>query len=97
MTVKIIALVTRNENAPEAFAKYMTATAPLLKAAGAKIVQVFEINEVIIGNRPAKTVFVVEYPDRAAVSKVFESPQYQDIIPQRDKAFLEYSVSLVCS
>lgn len=65
MTVKVIALVTRNENAPEAFAKYRTATAALFDSVGAKIVQVFEINEVIIGNRLAKTVFVAEYSDRA--------------------------------
>ena len=93
--VKVIALITISEDAPMALAAYFNVTAPLLEKAGAKIVKRFEINEVVVGHRPAKTVVIVEYPNRAAVDMVFKSPEYQSIIPMRDQAFSDYQVSIV--
>jgi len=38
---------------------------------------------------------MVEYPDRAAVDTVFESPEYKAVIPIRDIAFADYQVTVV--
>jgi uncharacterized protein (DUF1330 family) len=95
MPVTVIALVTITEDAPMALAAYFNVTDPLLKKAGAKIVKRFEINEVIVGRRPAKSVVIVEYPDRASVDLVFGSPEYKSVIPMRDQAFSDYQVSIV--
>jgi uncharacterized protein (DUF1330 family) len=65
-----------------------------LERAGAVIKKSFTINEVVVGHRPAKMVFIVEYPNKAAVDMVFGSPEYAAVIPSRDLAFSEYSVTI---
>jgi uncharacterized protein (DUF1330 family) len=91
----VIALVTVCDECPAELAAYFKATTPLLERVGARIVQRFAINEVVVGRRPARSVVLVEYPDRAAVDAVFESPEYKAIIPIRDLAFLDYHVSIL--
>lgn len=95
MAVTVIALVTINEDEPMALARYLEATGPLLVEANARIVQRFKVDETVVGNRPAKTMIVVEYPDRAAVDHVFNSPEYAGIRPVRDQAFSDYHISIV--
>lgn len=95
MTVKVIALVTINEDAPRALARYLEVTTPLLEEVGARITQRFEIGEGVVGDVPGQTVLVVDYPDRAAVDRVFGSAAYAAVRPIRDRAFLDYSVSVV--
>lgn len=94
MTVTVVAMVSINDDEPLALAEYFRVTGPLLERAGAKIKKTFNINEVVVGHRPAKKVFVVEYPDKAAVDMVFQSQEYKDVIPSRDLAFSHYSVSI---
>ena len=93
--VTVIALLTIAENAPMALAEYLRVTAPLLERAGARITKRFQISEMVAGTAPAQSVLMVEYPSRAAVDQVFNSPEYKSIIPIRDKAFLTYQVSIV--
>ena len=94
MAVTVVALVTVNDNEPWALGEYFRVTGPLLERAGAEIVQRFTVNEVVVGHRPAKTVVIVKYPDRAAVESVFGSAEYQAIKPIRDRAFSDYHVSI---
>ena len=94
MAVTVVALVTVNDNEPWALGEYFRVTGPLLERAGAEIVQRFTVNEVVVGHRPAKTVVIVKYPDRAAVESVFGSAEYQAIKPVRDRAFSDYHVSI---
>ncbi|WP_425655739.1 DUF1330 domain-containing protein [Roseobacter sp. EG26] len=95
MPVKVLALVTINEHQPRALASYLKATGPLLEAVGAKIVQRFTVSEAVVGKKPAQSVMIVDYPNREAVGLVFGSQIYQDIIPIRDTAFIDYHVSVV--
>ena len=95
MTVTVIALVTINDNAPEALAAYFRVTGPLLEKVGAKIVQRFKISETVIGLEPTQSVVIVEYPSRDAVDQVFGSDEYQTIKEIRDKAFSYYQISIV--
>lgn len=94
MTVTVVAMTSINEDEPMALAEYLQVTGPLLERAGARILKRFTVNEVVVGHRPAKTVFIVEYPSKAAVDKVFNSAEYRSIIPARDLAFNEYSVTV---
>ncbi|MGH1465800.1 MAG: DUF1330 domain-containing protein [Cognatishimia sp.] len=94
MTVTVVAMTSINEEEPMALAEYLRVTGPLLERAGAKILKRFTINEVVVGHRPAKTVFIVEYPDKAAVNSVFGSPEYRAIREIRDSAFTSYSVTV---
>ncbi len=95
MVVTVVALVTVREDCPVDLAAYLEATAPLLERAGARIIQRFKVSEVVAGRRPAQTVVIVEYPDRAAVDMVFGSAEYRRIIPYRDRAFSDYHVRVV--
>jgi uncharacterized protein (DUF1330 family) len=95
MTVTVLATVSVAEDQAMALAAYFKATGPLLEAAGAKIIKRFRIIDVVAGQKPAQTVMIVEYPDRAAVDMVFNSPQYKAIIPMRDLAFPVYNVTIV--
>jgi len=95
MSVTVIALVTINEEAPVALAAYLEVTGPLLEKAGAKIVKRFEISEAVVGQQPAQSVVIVEYPNRDAVSQVFESDEYQSVKVIRDEAFTNYQISIV--
>ncbi|SHG42771.1 DUF1330 domain-containing protein [Cognatishimia maritima] len=94
MPVTVVAMVTFNDDEPLALAEYFRVTGPLLERAGAKITKTFDINEVVVGYRPARKVFIVEYPDKAAVDMVFQSREYKAVIPSRDLAFTEYSVTI---
>lgn len=95
MPVTIIALVTVNEDEPMALAKYFEVTNPLLEKAQAKIIQRFEVKTALAGSKPSKSVVIVEYPNHDAVSHVFDSEEYKNVIEYRDKAFSTYQVSIV--
>ncbi len=93
-SVKIFAMVTFNETQAHALAKYLEITEPLLARSGAKIVERLCLEDEIVGDRPAQSVIIVEYPDRDAVNQVFSSEEYAAAIPFRDAAFSTYSVHL---
>jgi uncharacterized protein (DUF1330 family) len=93
--VTVLAFVTVAEDAPDALAAYFRVTDPLLKKAGAKIVKRFSIHDVVVGKKPAQTVVMVEYPSREAVDMVFGSAEYAAVIPHRDRAFLDYAITII--
>ncbi|WP_375227601.1 DUF1330 domain-containing protein [Roseobacter sp. S98] len=95
MTITVMALLSINEDATEDLAAYMQATQPLLKKAGAVIRQRFTINDVVVGASGAKSVVVVDYPDRAAVDAVFQSPEYLAVREHRDRAFPFYQINVI--
>lgn len=67
----------------------------MMKVHGGQLSQQFPVGDVVVGNKPAETIMVVEYPDIAAVHALFESDAYKALIPVRDRAFSTYSVSIV--
>ena len=95
MSVRVVGLVTVNEEAASALAAYLRAVLPLLDAAGARIEQRFTVNEVVVGPRPATLVMILEFPDREAVDALFGSPAYKALTALRQEAFQSYQVSVV--
>lgn len=94
MPVFVIACVTVNTEEPEAYQAYLDATTPLLEKAGAKVTQHFPVDDVVVGDKPAENVMIVQYPDIEAVHDLFDSPEYRAVIPMRDRAFTTYNVSI---
>lgn len=94
MSVTVVALVTVNDDEAFALGEYFRLTGPLLERAGAKILKRFNVNEVVVGHRPAKTVMIVEYPSREAVDSVFSSEAYKEAKKFRDLAFSDYNVTI---
>jgi len=95
MKAKVIALVTINEDQTQALAKYLELTVPVLERVGAKITERYILEEEIVGDKPAETVVIVDYPSRAAIDEVFSSSEYKQAAPFRDKAFSTYSIHVV--
>ena len=94
LSAKVIAMVTINEDQPQALAKYLELTEPVLERVGAKITERFKLEE-IVGDIPAKTIIIVDYPSRAAIDEVFSSSEYNQAAPFRDAAFSTFSIHIV--
>lgn len=94
MTITVLAMVTIAEDQDAALTHYLDVTPPLLERANASITCMFDLNEAVVGQRPAKRMILVEYPDRAAVDMVFESAEYKALIPTSDIAFSSYDISI---
>jgi len=95
MPVTVLALTALKPAEPEALETYLSVTGPLLEKAGARVVSQKEVSETITGEQPPQYVTLVEYPDRDAVSEVFESESYRSLLPVRDKAFSRYDVCIL--
>ncbi len=95
MTIRVIASIKVNPEEQDALQQYFDVTAPLLEEAGGKIVQSFERGRAIVGEMDFDTVMIVEYPNGAALDKVFKSDAYNAIVPIRDKAFAHYGISVI--
>jgi uncharacterized protein (DUF1330 family) len=93
--VTVLAFVSIAEDAPEALGAYFKVTGPLLRQAGAKIINRFAIKDAIIGVRPAQTVVIVDYPSREAVDMVFGSPEYAALADVKKRAFHDYAITIV--
>lgn len=95
MSVLVVGRISVNLDEPVALAAYLSATGPLLREAGARIIHNFKLNGTLAGeNQSVESIIVVEYPSRAAVDVVFESDVYKNIIPTRDRAFVTYETSI---
>lgn len=71
--------------------QYLRAVVPLLKGAGGKPVRRLKTNRVING-RAAGVVLVMDFPSEDAVAGLFESADYQALIPGRDRGFKEMNI-----
>ena len=94
MTVTVIATVAINEAEPHAFAQYMEIALPLIEGSGGRLVDIFTVNEVLVGNQRPHSVILMEYPSREVVEKMLASDAYKKAIPYRDIAFSEYYVAI---
>lgn len=81
-----------NPQEQEAFTFYSEKSGPLFKQAGAKPVAKHKIAKTIIGSRKLQLVAIMEFPNNKAITDVFESEAYKELLPYRDKAFLELDV-----
>lgn len=56
---------------------------------GAKPIERYEISGVLIGENQPTMVSIMEFPDEAALDKVFKSEDYKTLLPYREKAFIK--------
>lgn len=97
MSVRVVACLSPNPQETDAMAAYFEVALSLISKAGGKVIQDYNIDQAIIGPKPADKVLIVEYPDLATLNAVFQSDAYQAVIPHREKAFTQYSVSVIGS
>lgn len=95
MTVYVIACLSVNPDANDDYQTYLSVALPLMEKVGGKVTQQFPVGDVVVGDKVAESIMVVEYPNLAAIDALFQSDEYKAIIPVRDRAFSTYNVSIV--
>ena len=82
-----------NPNEMESVQTYLKEVMPLLLGAGGKLVKRLKVGQVIDG-KPSGMVLVMDYDSDEAITALFASDEYADLIPGRDKGFAEMNILL---
>lgn len=88
MTTNITLLVTLakpNLEEIETFQGYVEASTDLALAAGGVVSSRFSVDH-LEGDAPAVVFGLASFPSAEAITTMFDSPSYQDLIPARDKS-----------
>ena len=94
MTIQLVAMTSIRSDAENAVQQYLKVVGPLMKAAGAKIVHRYELQEGVVGDNEIQYVSVIEYPDEASVRLVFDSDEYRSLTEVKRQAFSSYQVNV---
>ncbi len=97
MTVQLIILGTRRPNSDDDYAAYAAVAGPLMAAAGGTFTGRFGHIADLAGESGPQQVGIMEFANEEAVRTAFDSPEYQAVIPQRDKAFEKLNIILAAS
>ncbi len=89
--VMLIAISTPNPEELEAVQSYVSQVLPMLTAAGGKSPRRMKITETLAGSS-SLNCFTMEFASADAVKAVFESDEYQALIPTRDKGFAQMNI-----
>lgn len=91
MTVQLILLGSRRPDSDADYQSYVSVAGPLLVGAGGVWNSQFDRVDDLVGEGPEQ-VRVMDFADEDSVRAVFASPEYQQVIPHRDKAFAELRI-----
>lgn len=81
-----------NPEAMEDLQAYQAASGPLFAKHGARPVAQFPVTDQPVGHTPAAFVAVLEFDSAEAAVAVFDDPDYQAIVPQRDRGLAALNV-----
>ncbi len=95
MPITVVALTELTPEPGDALDRYLAVTGALMDAAGARIVERYERVEIVSGTTVPQFVTIIEYPDHAAVRRVFDDPDYLALAPMRDAAFQRYEIAIM--
>lgn len=87
----LVVTATPDPNEMPSVQAYLQGVMPLLKGAGGMLVKRQKIGQVING-RPSGMVLVMDFDSSDAVTELFESEAYADLITVRDKGFTEMNI-----
>lgn len=93
--MKVLALTVLRDGEEEALKTYAATVGPLMEQAGGRLVGRYEVVERLAGANPPQFFMIVEYPDRAAIARVFDSDEYRSLAPVIARAFVQYDVVLL--
>ena len=93
MTEKATLVVTATPNPDEmpSVQAYLQGVMPLLMEVGGELVKRQKVGQVING-KPSGMVLVMDFDSSDAVSDLFASEAYADLVPVRDKGFSEMNI-----
>jgi len=85
--VNLTIVATINPNGKEELSHYLEKVGVLYKNADAKSINKFKITKPLIGDYTPSLVSIMEFPNMKSLNDVFESEEYKQLIPYRDKGF----------
>ncbi len=88
----LIANAVPNPEHMEDMKAYLQQSGPLLNGLGGSAPKRMKVTHVINGESVPALVLVMGFPDRDALSAVFESEAYKALIPTRDRGFLRMDI-----
>ena len=86
MTYVVVTIKKINDLA--AFREYATRVAPIIERYGGKYVAVDKQPDIRAGEWPFVRTVIVAYPDFGSAKKWYESAEYREIIPIRQRAIV---------
>lgn len=98
-STKAIMVITaiRNVEMKTEYQQYVDAVIPLYKRAGGEMVCRYQLGrELIEHGSPCPTnVLVMQFPSEEAIESMFRSPEYEQIIPLRDRVLQKLTVAIM--
>ena len=94
MTVQLIIMATRRPDSDDDYTAYAELAGPIMVAAGGTFTGRYGRVDDLAGEDGPEAVAIMEFADEAAVRAAFTSPEYQAVIPHRDKSFERYNAML---
>jgi uncharacterized protein (DUF1330 family) len=93
MEEKATLVVTAVPNPTEmaAVQEYLHGVMPLLIGAGGALVRRLK-TETVVNGRPAGMVLVMDFDSADSVAAMFESDEYNALVPARDRGFSEMNI-----
>ena len=86
-TVFLMIEATRNPSEMDALSTYQSKTPPIAKKYGAAPVATYDVDTALIGDKKPGVFAVLSFPTREAIDRLFSDPDYQALIPLRDRGF----------
>jgi uncharacterized protein (DUF1330 family) len=87
MSVQLIFSGVRAQGRDEEFTKYASGSMALFGAAGGVPLGIYDRVGELAGHASSEFVGVLEFADETTLRSVFESSEYQALVPTRDVAF----------
>jgi uncharacterized protein (DUF1330 family) len=97
MTVQLIIMATRRPDSDDDYAAYSEVAVPIMVAAGGTFTGRYGRIEDMAGEDGPEAVAIMEFDDAAAVRAAITSPEYEAVVPHRDKAFERFSIILAAA
>ncbi|SEL52157.1 Uncharacterized conserved protein, DUF1330 family [Aquimarina amphilecti] len=85
--VNVTIVATINQNGKEELSHYLEKVGVLYKKVDAKPINKFKITKPLIGDYSPSLVSIMEFPNMKSLNDVFNSDEYKELLPYRDKAF----------
>ncbi len=87
--VHLTIVATINPEEKEALSYYLEKVGALYLKVKAQPIQKLKITKALIGDHTPSLVAIMEFPTMKSLNDVFESDEYNKLLPYRDKAFLK--------
>ena len=91
MSTTLVVTGTPNPSEMKAVQDYLQGVMPLLIGAGGTLVKRLKVAKVVNG-RPSGMALVMDFPSEEAVTELFASEAYEELIENRDKGFAEMNI-----